>query len=132
MAMSADELAAIPEIGPKIAQSIVEFFAVDSNRDIVERLRWAGLQMALSEQELASHTTKLEGKKIVISGVFQHHSREEYKAIIEQNGGKNVSSISKATSFILAGDNMGPAKLEKAQKLGIDIINEDQFLMMIE
>jgi len=132
MAMSADELAAIPEIGPKIAQSIVEFFAVDSNRDIVERLRWAGLQMALSEQELASHTTKLEGKKIVISGVFQHHSREEYKAIIEQNGGKNVSSISKATSFILAGDNMGPAKLEKAQKLGIDIINEDQFLTMIE
>ncbi len=132
MAMSADELAAIPEIGPKIAQSIVEFFAVDSNRDIVERLRWAGLQMALSEQELASRTTKLEGKKIVISGVFQHHSREEYKAIIEQNGGKNVSSISKATSFILAGDNMGPAKLEKAQKLGIDIINEDQFLMMIE
>ena len=88
--------------------------------------------MALSEQELASHTTKLEGKKIVISGVFQHHSREEYKAIIEQNGGKNVSSISKATSFILAGDNMGPAKLEKAQKLGIDIINEDQFLMMLE
>ncbi len=132
MEMSAEELAAIPEIGPKIAQSIVEFFAVESNRDIVERLRWAGLQMALSEQELASRTTKLEGKKIVISGVFQHHSREEYKAMIEQNGGKNVGSISKATSFILAGDNMGPAKLEKAQKLGIDIINEDQFLEMIE
>ncbi|MBO4721684.1 MAG: NAD-dependent DNA ligase LigA [Muribaculaceae bacterium] len=132
MEMSADELAAIPEIGPKIAQSIVEFFAVESNREIVERLRWAGLQMALSEQELASRTTKLEGKKIVISGVFQHHSREEYKAMIEQNGGKNVGSISKATSFILAGDNMGPAKLEKAQKLGIDIINEDQFLAMIE
>ena len=132
MSMSAEELAAIPEIGPKIAQSIVEYFAVESNRDIVERLRWAGLQMALSEQELASRTTKLEGKKIVISGVFQHHSREEYKAMIEQNGGKNVSSISKATSFILAGDNMGPAKLEKARKLGIDIISEDQFLDMIE
>ena len=132
MEMSAEELAAIPEIGPKIAQSIVEYFAVESNRDIVERLRWAGLQMALSEEELASRTTKLEGKKIVISGVFQHHSREEYKAMIEQNGGKNVSSISKATSFILAGDNMGPAKLEKAQKLGIDIINEDQFLEMIK
>lgn len=132
MEMSADELAAIPEIGPKIAQSIVEYFAVESNRDIVERLRWAGLQMALSEEELANRTTKLEGKKIVISGVFQHHSREQYKAMIEQNGGKNVSSISKATSFILAGDNMGPAKLEKAQKLGIDIINEDQFLAMLD
>ena len=132
MSMSADELAAIPEIGPKIAQSIVEYFAVESNRDIVERLRWAGLQMALSQEELASRTTKLEGKKIVISGVFQHHSREEYKAMIEQNGGKNVSSISKATSFVLAGDNMGPAKLEKAQKLGIDIISEDQFLEMIK
>ena len=132
MEMSADELAAIPEIGPKIAQSIVEYFAASSNRDIVERLRWAGVQMALSEEELANRTTKLEGKKIVISGVFQHHSREEYKAMIEQNGGKNVSSISKATSFILAGENMGPAKLEKAQKLGIDIINEDQFLEMIK
>lgn len=132
MSMSADELAAIPEIGPKIAQSIVEYFAVESNRDIVERLRLAGLQMALSQDELASRTTKLEGKKIVISGVFQHHSREEYKAMIEQNGGKNVGSISKATSFVLAGDNMGPAKLEKAQKLGIDIISEDQFLEMIK
>lgn len=132
MSMSADELAAIPEIGPKIAQSIVEYFAVESNRDIVERLRLAGLQMALSQEELASRTTKLEGKKIVISGVFQHHSREEYKAMIEQNGGKNVGSISKATSFVLAGDNMGPAKLEKAQKLGIDIISEDQFLEMIK
>ncbi len=132
MAMNVDQLAAIPEIGPKIAQSIVEHFSVKSNRDIVERLRWAGLQMALSEQELASRTTKLEGKKIVISGVFQHHSREEYKAMIEHNGGKNVSSISKATSFILAGDNMGPAKLEKAQKLGIEIINEDQFLEMLQ
>ena len=132
MEMNAEELAAIPEIGPKIAQSIVKYFAVNSNRDIVERLRRAGLQMSLSEQELANRTTKLEGKKIVISGVFQHHSREEYKAMIEQNGGKNVGSISKATSFILAGDNMGPAKLEKAQKLGIDIINEDQFLAMLQ
>ncbi len=132
MEMSAEELAAIPEIGPKIAQSIVEYFAIDSNRDIVERLRWAGLHMALSETELASRTSKLEGKKIVISGVFKHHSREEYKAMIELNGGKNVSSISKATSFILAGENMGPAKLEKAQKLGVEIINEDQFLAMVE
>ena len=132
MEMPAKELASFPEIGPKIAQSIVEFFSIDSNRDIVERLRWAGVQMALSEEELAGRTTKLEGKKIVISGVFAKHSREEYKAMIEQNGGKNVSSISKATSFILAGENMGPSKLEKAQKLGIEIINEDQFLDMLE
>ena len=85
-----------------------------------------------SEEQLTQHSDRLEGESIVISGVFQHHSREEYKAMIEQNGGKNVSSISKATSFILAGDNMGPAKLEKAQKLGIDIIDENRFLEMIE
>ena len=132
MTLPAEELAAIPEIGPKIAQSIVDFFADDRNKVIVERLRTAGLQMALTEEETASQTDKLMGKKIVISGVFAKHSREEYKAMIEQNGGKNVSSISSATSFILAGENMGPAKLEKARKLGIDIINEDQFLEMIQ
>ena len=131
MSLPADELAAIPEIGPKIAQSIVDFFAEERNRTIVERLRAAGLQMALTEEETAGQTDKLLGKKVVISGVFAKHSREEYKAMIEQNGGKNVSSISSATSFILAGENMGPAKLEKARKLGIDIINEDQFLEMI-
>ena len=132
MTLPADQLAAIPEIGPKIAQSIVDFFAEERNRAIVERLRAAGLQMALSEEETAGQTDKLMGKKVVISGVFAKHSREEYKAMIEQNGGKNVSSISSATSFILAGENMGPAKLEKAHKLGIEIINEDQFLAMIE
>ena len=131
MSLPVEELAAIPEIGPKIAQSIVDFFAEERNRVIVERLRAAGLQMSLSEEESAGQTDKLLGKKVVISGVFSKHSREEYKAIIEQNGGKNVSSISKATSFILAGENMGPAKLEKARKLGIEIINEDQFLEMI-
>mgnify|MGYP002626483070 CR=1 FL=1 len=131
MSMPAEELAAIPEIGPKIAQSIVDFFAEERNRVIVERLRTAGLQMALTEQETAGQTDKLLGKKIVISGVFAKHSREEYKEIIEKNGGKNVSSISAATSFILAGENMGPAKLDKARKLGIDIINEDQFLAML-
>ena len=131
MSLPAEQLAAIPEIGPKIAQSIVDFFAEERNRVIVERLRAAGLQMALTEQETAGQTDKLAGKKVVISGVFAKHSREEYKAMIEQNGGKNVSSISSATSFILAGENMGPAKLEKARKLGIDIINEDQFLEMI-
>ena len=132
MTMPAEELAAIPEIGPKIAQSIVDFFAEERNRIIVERLRAAGLQMALTEEETASQTDKLMGKKVVISGVFAKHSREEYKAMIEQNGGKNVSSISSATSFILAGENMGPAKLEKARKLGIEIINEDQFLDMLQ
>ena len=131
MAMPAEELAAIPEIGPKIAQSIVDFFGEERNRVIVERLRAAGLQMALTEEETAGQSDKLTGKKVVISGVFAKHSREEYKAMIEQNGGKNVSSISKATSFILAGENMGPAKLEKAHKLGIDILNEDQFLEML-
>ena len=130
--MPAEQLAAIPEIGPKIAQSIVDFFADERNRMIVERLRAAGVQMSLTEDETAGLSDKLTGKKIVISGVFAKHSREDYKAMIEQNGGKNVSSISSATSFILAGENMGPAKLEKARKLGIDIINEDQFLEMIQ
>ena len=131
MSLPAEQLAAIPEIGPKIAQSIVDFFAEARNRDIVERLRTAGLQMSLTEEETAGQTDKLMGKKVVISGVFAKHSREEYKAMIEQNGGKNVSSISSATSFILAGENMGPAKLEKAHKLGIQIINEEEFLEMI-
>lgn len=131
MSMPAEQLASIPEIGPKIAQSIVEFFAQERNRDIVERLRAAGLQMALTDEETAGQTDKLLGKKVVISGVFAKHSREEYKAMIEQNGGKNVSSISSATSFVLAGENMGPAKLEKARKLGVEIINEDEFLGML-
>ena len=99
---------------------------------MVERLRAAGLQMSLSDDELASRSDKLQGLKIVISGTFAKHSREEYKALIEQNGGKNVGSISKATSYVLAGENMGPAKLEKAQKLGIPIINENQFLKMLQ
>ena len=131
MSLPVEQLAGIPEIGPKIAQSIVDFFAEERNRAIVERLRAAGLQMALSEEETAGQSDKLEGKKVVISGVFAKHSREEYKALIEQNGGKNVSSISSATSFVLAGENMGPAKLEKARKLGIDIIDEEEFLEMI-
>ena len=87
--------------------------------------------MQLSEQQQTQQSTLLEGKSIVISGVFTHHSRDEYKEIIEQNGGKNVGSISSKTSFILAGDNMGPSKLEKAKKLGIQIINEDEFLAML-
>lgn len=132
MAMNAEELASIPEIGPKIAESIVGYFAAEGNREIIERLREAGVQLCLSEAELANRTNKLAGKKIVISGVFAKHSREEYKAMIEQNGGKNVSSISSATSYVFAGENMGPAKLEKARKLGIPIIGEDEFLAMLE
>lgn len=132
MSAHAEQLAAIPEIGPKIAESIVAFFADDENVEIVNRLRAAGLQMAVPAEQLASRTNKLEGKKIVISGVFAKHSREEYKAMIEQNGGKNSSSISSATSFVFAGENMGPSKLEKAHKLGIPIINEDEFLDMLK
>ena len=132
MAMNAEELASIPEIGPKIAESIVGYFAAEGNREIIERLREAGVQLCLSEAELANRTDKLAGKKIVISGVFAKHSREEYKAMIEQNGGKNVSSISSATSYVFAGENTGAAKLEKARKLGIPIIGEDEFLAMLE
>lgn len=132
MQMTALELSSIPEIGPKIADSIVGYFAAEGNREIIERLREAGVQLRLSEAELANRTDKLAGKKIVISGVFAKHSREEYKAMIEQNGGKNVSSISSATSYVFAGENMGPAKLEKARKLGIPIIGEDEFLAMLE
>lgn len=121
----------IDEIGEKIAQSIVSYFANASNRQLVERLKEAGLQFSRSEEDLSGYTDKLSGQSIVISGVFQHHSRDEYKALIEKNGGKNSGSISSKTSFILAGDNMGPAKLEKAQKLGIKIMNEDEFLELI-
>lgn len=132
MSMPAEQLAAIPEIGPKIAQSIVDYFAEPAHREIVERLRQAKLQMRLSDDELAGRSSKLMGQKIVISGVFEQHSRDEYKAMIERNGGKNVSSISKATSFVLAGANMGPSKLEKARKLGIPIVDEQQFLLMLQ
>jgi DNA ligase (NAD+) len=99
---------------------------------LIERLRSHGLQLALSEVALSAQSDRLAGKTIVISGVFQHHSRDEYKALIEQHGGKNTGSISAKTSFILAGDNMGPAKLEKAQKLGVPILNEDEFLRMLQ
>ena len=131
MAMSADELKSIPDIGPGIASRIVDYFADPANLAIVQRLRDAGLQMAISEEANASRTDLLQGKSIVISGTFTRHSRDEYKELIELNGGKNVSSISKKTDYVLAGANMGPAKLEKATKLGIPIINEDQFLAMI-
>jgi DNA ligase (NAD+) len=127
-----ESLMQINGIGEVIANSVVQFFANADNQAFVERLRNYGLQMELCEQQKQAQSNKLEGSSVVISGVFQHHSRDEYKALIEQNGGKNVGSISAKTSFILAGENMGPAKLEKAQKLGIRIMSEDEFLSLIE
>ena len=129
---SMESLMQINGIGEVIANSVVQYYANPDNRAFVERLRGYGLQMEIGEQQRQAQSDKLNGQSVVISGVFQHHSRDEYKALIEQNGGKNVGSISNKTSFILAGDNMGPAKLEKAQKLGIRIMSEDEFLSLIQ
>ena len=129
--MSRDQLTAIDDIGPRIADAIIEYFATPVNRENLERLRAAGLQMAMPADQNSERTDLLAGKIIVISGVFAHHSREEYKEIIERNGGKNAGSISKKTSFVLAGENMGPAKLEKARSLGVPVIGEDEFLAML-
>ena len=131
MAATVEELMTVDEVGERIARSVVEYFSQPANREIVERLRAYGLQMALSEDKLASRTDKLQGLSIVISGTFTMHSRDEYKEMIERNGGKNVGSVSSKTDYILAGENMGPAKLEKAQKLGVKIISEQQFLQML-
>ena len=131
MEASMESLMQINGIGEVIAGSVVSYFANPANRAFVERLRSYGLQMELGEQQRQAQSDKLAGQSVVISGVFQHHSRDEYKALIEQHGGKNVGSISAKTSFVLAGDNMGPAKLEKAQKLGIRILNEDEFLELL-
>ena len=132
MAAGLQELQEVEGIGEVMAKSIIGYFHDDVNREIVERLRDYGLQFELSQQQTAVQSNKLAGQSVVISGVFQHHSRDEYKLLIEQNGGKNVGSISSKTSFILAGDNMGPSKLQKAEKLGIRIVSEDEFLEMIE
>lgn len=128
---SLQELTDVDGVGEVIAKSVITYFHNPVNMEIVNRLRGYGLQMSLSEEQIQAASTKLEGKSIVISGVFTRHSRDEYKRIIEQNGGKNVGSISGKTSFILAGDNMGPAKLQKAEKLGVPIVDEDTFLEMI-
>ncbi|MBO7301896.1 MAG: NAD-dependent DNA ligase LigA [Bacteroidaceae bacterium] len=132
MNASLDELKDVEEIGERIAASVINFFAKEENRVLVARLRDAGVNFTYTEKEGTVKSDKLAGMSIVISGVFTHHSRDEYKNIIEQNGGKNVGSISKLTSFILAGENMGPSKLEKAQKLGIRIMNEDEFLALLQ
>ncbi|MGN0048318.1 MAG: NAD-dependent DNA ligase LigA [Bacteroides sp.] len=128
---SLEKLKNIDEIGEKIAQSLINYFANPTNRELIERLKSAGLQFSRKEEETQDHSDKLAGQQIVISGVFEHHSRDEYKELIEKHGGKNVGSISSKTSFILAGKNMGPAKWEKAMKLGIKIVNEDEFLERI-
>jgi len=129
---SLDELLQVDGVGMVIAQSVMSYFRNLKNQEILAQLRDVGLQMSLSDEVLSSHTDRLSGKSVVISGVFTHHSRDEYKQLIEQNGGKNVGSISGKTSFILAGDNMGPSKLEKAQSLGVEIVDEETFLRMIE
>ena len=131
MAAGLDELQEVEGIGEVMAKSIISYFHNPQNREIVERLRGYGLQFELSSSLLSPHSSLLSGQSIVISGVFQHHSRDEYKLIIEQNGGKNVGSISAKTSFVLAGENMGPSKLQKAEKLGIRIVSEDEFLEML-
>jgi DNA ligase (NAD+) len=126
-----EQLTAVEEIGDRIAQSVIDAFANPKFMDLVNRLRRHGLQFSLNDDALAAKTDKLKGKNIVISGTFQLHSRDEYKAMILQNGGKNSGSVSKNTDFILAGENMGPAKLEKARKMGVKIIDEKTFLSMI-
>lgn len=131
MGATREQLEAIDGVGGVIADSIIEHFAYEPNREIVSRLRLAGVQMALEASDPSEVSDLLQGKMIVISGVFNRHSREEYKDMIEKNGGKNSGSISKKTSFVLAGDNMGPAKLEKAKALGIPLIDEEEFLKMI-
>ena len=128
---SFEDLTAVDEIGERIARSIIAYFADERNRTLVNRLKEYGLQMSAAEEKLANRSEKLKGLSIVISGTFARHSRDEYKAMIEQHGGKNSGSVSGKTDYILAGDNMGPAKLEKAAKLGVKIINEDEFLNMI-
>ena len=127
-----DEMLQINGIGTVIAESVIRYFQDEANCGLVRRLREKGVRMELTEEEMSGHSDKLAGQSIVVSGVFSLHSRDEYKALIERHGGKNVGSISSKTSFVLAGANMGPAKLEKATKLGIPILSEEDFLKRIE
>lgn len=131
-AATLDDLVDVDEIGPRIAQSVRAYFENEQNRNLIKRLKEAGVQMRISEDRLSGFTDKLDGATIVISGTFTHHSRDEYKQMIEQHGGKNTGSVSAKTTYLLAGENMGPAKLEKARKLGIKIISEEDFLQMIQ
>ena len=131
MSATMEQLTEIDEIGERIATAVLQFFAIESNRNLVERLRTAGVKFVIDDEVLQGRTQLLKGQSIVISGVFSLHSRDEYKDMIEKNGGKNVGSVSKSTSFILAGENMGPSKLEKAQKLGVRLVDENEFLNML-
>jgi len=126
-----EQLIEVDEIGERIAKSVVSYFADPLNIETINRLKSHGLQMSLSDEKLNAHGTALNGFSIVISGTFNQHSRDEYKSMIEMNGGKNVGSVSSKTSFILAGDNMGPEKLKKAENLGVRLLNETEFLEMI-
>lgn len=127
-----EDLIRIGDIGVRIAQSVVAYFSDEDNLRFVERLRQYGVQMQITEERLSERTDKLSGATIVISGTFTHHSRDEYKALIEQHGGINTGSVSGKTTYVLAGENMGPAKLEKARKLGVRILSEEEFLEMIQ
>ena len=127
-----EELTNVDEIGQRIAESVIAYFDDSLNREMVEKLKMYGLKMSVSEEKLRNMSDTLSGKVIVISGTFAKHPRDEYKTIIEQHGGKNSGSVSSKTSFILAGENMGPEKLNKAQKLNIPVITEDEFLKMID
>ena len=127
-----EQLTAIEDVGEQIATNIIAYFNDINNLAIINQLREAGVQMESQEEETAPQSDKLQGKSIVISGIFTQHSRDEYKAIIEANGGKNVGSVSKKTSFILAGENMGPEKRKKAENLGVEILTEEQFLALIQ
>ena len=131
MGATLEQLLDIEGVGEVIANSIMSYFRNEDNRRIVERLRAYGLQMSIDKGAEAAGSDVLSGKSIVISGMFKYHSRDEYKEMIERNGGKNVGSVSGKTSFVLAGDNMGPSKLQKAEKLGVEIMDEDRFLEMI-
>ena len=126
-----EELMQVDEIGARIAGSVRAYFAHPSTSRLIARLKEAGVQMELSAERLADRTDRLQGATVVISGMFTLHSRDEYKTLIEQHGGKNTASVSAKTTYLLAGENMGPAKLEKATKLGIKIISEDEFLQLI-
>lgn len=132
MSATLEQLMAVDDIGERIATAVKQFFADEANRTLIERLRAAGVQLEIAEEVNEGRTHKLKGQTIVISGVFSQHSRDEYKDIIERNGGKNVGSVSRSTSFILAGENIGPAKLEKAQKLGVRLVSETEFLQMLQ
>lgn len=129
--MTEEELTALPDVGPIIARSIYEWLRIPENSRMIDRLTEAGLQMKTDENDMSPKGRSLEGKTIVISGTFTHHSRDEYKELIAAHGGKNSGSISRKTSFLLAGDSIGPAKLEKCGSLGIPLVSEEDFLAMI-